>query len=61
LFEFYAYEKAELYNLRDDIGEGRELSAEHPHEKARLLAMLHSWQEELGAKMPRPNPDVPSP
>jgi hypothetical protein len=29
-------------------------------DKARLLAMLHSWQEELGAKRPQPNPDFSS-
>jgi arylsulfatase A-like enzyme len=60
LVEFYDHEKAELYNLRDDIGEGHELSDAHPEEKARLLTMLRSWQDELGAKRPRPNPDFSS-
>jgi arylsulfatase A-like enzyme len=61
LVDFYDHEKAELYNLRDDIGERRELSDTHPEEKARLLAMLHAWQEERGAKTPRPNPNGPPP
>jgi len=57
LIEFYEEDKAELYNLRDDIGERDELSDRHPAKKAELLAMLHDWQKSVGAKMPTPNPD----
>jgi arylsulfatase A-like enzyme len=50
--------EVELYNLKDDVGERRELSSEHPERKARLLTALHAWQEELGAKKAQPNPDA---
>jgi arylsulfatase A-like enzyme len=56
LIEFYEYETAEIYNLAEDLGESRELSAEHPEKKEQLLDLLHSWQKELGAKRPRLNP-----
>jgi arylsulfatase A-like enzyme len=56
LIEFYEDEKAELYRLRDDIGERKELSAEFPEKKEELLAKLHAWQKRIGAKMPQPNP-----
>jgi hypothetical protein len=56
LVEFYEYGTAELYNLAEDLGESRELSAEHPEQREHLLELLHSWQRELGAKLPRPNP-----
>ncbi len=56
LIEFYEDEKAELYRLRDDIGEQKELSAEFPEKKKELLAKLHAWQKRIGAKMPQPNP-----
>ena len=57
LIEFYHEEKAELYNLKDDIGEQNELSKKNPEKKAELLKMLHDWQKKIGAKMPTPNPN----
>ena len=51
--------EVELYNLKDDLGERRELSAEHPETRDRLLAELHAWQKELGAKKATPNPEAP--
>ncbi len=57
LIEFYEEDKYELFNLRSDIGEKKDLSKTHPQEANELLKMLHLWQEKLGAKMPEPNPD----
>ncbi|HIQ22621.1 MAG TPA: DUF4976 domain-containing protein [Planctomycetes bacterium] len=57
LIEFFEDRRAELYNLDQDIGERQELSAAFPEKKAELLDRLHRWQRQLGAKMPRPNPD----
>lgn len=39
---------AELYNLRDDIGEEREVSGEHPEVVQSLLALAERGREELG-------------
>lgn len=57
LIEFYDYEKVELYNLRDDLGEQQELSAHLPEIKEKLLKELHDWQKRMGAKMPTINPN----
>lgn len=48
--------KVELYNLRDDIGETRDLAATHPAKAAELRARLTAWQKDVGAQMPTPNP-----
>ncbi|MBN1561231.1 sulfatase-like hydrolase/transferase, partial [candidate division KSB1 bacterium] len=58
LIEFYEYEKVELYNLKEDVGEKNDLAATLPDKRDELLAKLHSWQRELGAKMPTMNPDI---
>jgi len=47
----------ELYDLRADIGEGRDLSEERPDTVRDLLAELRAWRESIGAKVPEPNPD----
>jgi len=57
LIEFYEDMHAELYNLKDDIGETIELSAKHPEEAKELLARLHEWRKTMDAQMPTPNPD----
>jgi hypothetical protein len=33
------------------------LSKKTPEKTQELLAMLHEWQREMGAQMPRPNPE----
>lgn len=43
----------ELYNVREDVGETRECSAEHPQVVQRLLALAEAAREELG-DMDRP-------
>jgi arylsulfatase A-like enzyme len=57
LIEFYEQERVELYNLRSDISERHDLSAERPRKKAELLELLHAWQRRVGAKMAGPNPN----
>jgi len=56
LIEFYEDERVELYNLRDDLGERRDLSAAMPEKTQELRAMLHAWQRRVGAQRPVPNP-----
>jgi len=57
LIDFYDEGTVELYNLSKDIGERRDLARKMPEKKNELLALLHTWQKRVGAKMPRPNPD----
>lgn len=56
LIEFYHEEKVELYNLRDDVGEQNDLSEAMSEKAQELLNMLHQWQRDIGAQLPRPNP-----
>lgn len=59
LIEFYNDLRnvtVELYNLRTDLGESRDLAATEPQRAAALRARLHAWQKEIGAQMPVPNP-----
>jgi arylsulfatase A-like enzyme len=58
LIEFYEYEKVELYDLKNDRAEQKNLADSMPEKRDDLLTMLHHWQKELGAKMPNPNLDV---
>ena len=56
LIEFYEDGRLELYNLKDDIGERRNLIQEEPRRGARLHAMLKQWRARVNASMPSPNP-----
>jgi len=44
----------ELYNLKGDLGEKRDLAAASPDKAAELRKMLHEWRNEVGARMPTP-------
>ncbi|HVX61668.1 MAG TPA: sulfatase-like hydrolase/transferase [Pirellulales bacterium] len=57
LIEFFNDLRVELYNVREDIGEQHDLAAAMPEKVDQLRARLHAWREEIGAQMPRPNPD----
>lgn len=57
LIEFYHYDKTELYDLSEDIGETKDLSAEYPEKTAELKALLRKMQKETGALLPEKNPD----
>jgi len=57
LIEFYEDNHVELYNLREDIGEKRDLAGVMPEKAAELRRMLHAWRASVDAKMPRPNPN----
>ncbi|HEX5499387.1 MAG TPA: sulfatase/phosphatase domain-containing protein, partial [Thermomicrobiales bacterium] len=61
LAEFYEDGHVELYNLREDIGEKRDLAAANPQQTARLRKMLGDWRKQVGAQMPAPNPDYQAP
>jgi hypothetical protein len=57
LVEFYEDGKVELYNLKDDISESRDLAAAQPAKRDELLAILRAWRKQVGAQMPTANPD----
>lgn len=57
LVEFYEDGRTELYNLKEDIGEKKDLSGEMSEKTAELKSMLNRWRTEVGAQMPAPNPD----
>ena len=57
LIEFFDDLRVELYNLREDIGEQRNLAAQMPAKVDELRARLHAWRKEVGAQMPSPSPN----
>jgi len=57
LIEFYEDMSIELYNLKDDLGESRDLAKDNPAKAAELRDKLHAWRESVGAQMPTPNPN----
>ena len=58
LMEFYEDNRLELYNLKDDIGESKNLAAEQPEKARELQAKLAAWRQEIKAPMPRPHQPV---
>jgi arylsulfatase A len=58
LIEWYEGMRAELYNLKDDLSETRDLAKEKPEKAAELRAMLHHWRQSVDAQMPTPNPEL---
>ncbi len=62
LVEFYEDGRRELFDLKKDPGEARNLSADKPDAVKELAAKLAAWREAVGAKMPTPNPNyAPNP
>lgn len=57
LIEFYEDMRLELYNLKEDLGETRDLAKARPGKAAELRAMLHRWRQSVDAQMPSPNPN----
>lgn len=46
-----------LFNLREDPGEQQDLSEMEPERLSRMANVLKTWQREIEAKIPEPNPD----
>ena len=55
LMEYLEDGKLELYNLRDDIGEKKNLAKEMPDKAKELHARLVAWRKDVNAPMPTPN------
>ncbi len=49
-------DRLELYNLRTDVGESRNLAAEFPEKVKTLNARIDAYLRETGALAPKPNP-----
>lgn len=58
LHQYFEDGGLELYNLREDIGETKELSKDKPEKTRELLTRLEAWRKKTGAPVPRePNPE----
>jgi arylsulfatase A len=57
LVEFFEDDRVELYNLRSDPAESRNLAAEQRAKTGELLGKLRAWREKTGAQLPSPNPE----
>ncbi len=57
LIEFFEDNRVELFNLETDPGEKHDLSQEEPELAQDMKATLLQWQQQVEAKIPRPNPD----
>ncbi|MBI3462148.1 MAG: sulfatase [Planctomycetes bacterium] len=57
LLEYLEDNRVELYNLRDDPSEKSDLAASHADRVSELRTRLHAWRQEVGARMPTPNPE----
>jgi arylsulfatase A-like enzyme len=61
LIENYESGAVALYNLRDDIGEQKDLAAAQPERVKSMRAKLHAWYRETGAKFLRAKEGGPEP
>lgn len=57
LIEFYDDFRVELYNIREDIGEQRNIASSNTELVQSLRNELHAWRQQVDAQMPTPNPD----
>ena len=57
LLEYFENHTVQLFNIRDDVGEQRDLSREQPERVRELTALLHNWRRQVSAAMMEPNPD----
>ena len=55
LMEYLEDGHLELYNLKDDLGETKNLATTNPDKAKELHARLMAWRQETGALMPKPN------
>jgi arylsulfatase A-like enzyme len=57
LIKFYDQEKVELYNLKKDPSEKKDLAKKNSARAKELEYKLIAWQKNIKAKFPKPNPD----
>lgn len=54
LIRFFDDDSVELYNLKNDIGETKDLAKKQPERADRMRMRLDAWLKESGANLPRP-------
>lgn len=52
LLEFFEDQHIELYDLKADVGQQRDLSKTQPEQAAEMLARLKEWRQAINAPMP---------
>ena len=57
LIEFYENGRRELFNLKENPGEGVNLADQQPQRVRELAAKLQAWRKSVAAQTMRPNPD----
>ncbi|HBO43388.1 MAG TPA: sulfatase, partial [Planctomycetaceae bacterium] len=57
LVELYEDGQLQLFNLKDDLGETRNLAGAMPEKTKELHAKLEAWRKSVGAQRMTPNPD----
>ena len=57
LIEWFDDSRVELFNLKEDASERRNLGPEQPQRTRTLLGKLHDWQKDVGALPTKANPD----
>lgn len=55
LLEYFEDGRLELYNLKNDIGEEKNLATAMPEKTQELLAKMKAWRAAVNAPMPTPN------
>ena len=54
LIKFFDDDSVELFNLREDISETKDLSKNQPERAGKMRKRLDGWLKESGANLPRP-------
>ena len=57
LIKHYEDNSLELFNLKKDLGQKTNLAKKMPEQTMELHRMLQAWQQDVEARMPRPNPN----
>jgi arylsulfatase A-like enzyme len=57
LIHYFEDERNELYDIRQDVGEQKDLAAEHSDRVGSMLSALQEWQQSVGAALPTRNPN----
>lgn len=57
LIEYYENNTVQLFDLKNDPGEQRDLAASEHAKVQELTEMLHNWRKNVNAEMPVPNPN----
>jgi len=55
LMEFFEDGRLELYDLKHDVGEAKNLAVDEPARAAAMQARLAAWRHAIHAPMPTPN------